>query len=42
MLTNLQAEINSLKNAFGEFTSNWVDINDVMQMVNVRRRTIDN
>jgi hypothetical protein len=42
MLTNLQAEINSLKNPVEDFTSKWVDTYDVMAMLRVSRRTIDN
>ena len=42
MLTNLQAEINSLKNPVDDFTSKWVDTYDVMQMLRVSRRTMDN
>ena len=42
MLTNLQAEINSLKNPVDDFTSKWVDTYDVMAMLRVSRRTIDN
>ena len=42
MITNLQAEINSLKNPVDDFTSKWVDTYDVMQMLRVSRRTMDN
>jgi hypothetical protein len=42
MLTNLQAEINSLKNPVDDFTSKWVDTYDVMAMLRVSRRTMDN
>ena len=42
MLTNLQTEINSLKNPVDDFTSKWVDTYDVMQMLRVSRRTMDN
>lgn len=42
MITTLQAEINSLKNPVDDFTSKWVDTYDVMQMLRVSRRTIDN
>jgi len=42
MLTNLQAEINSLKKPVDDFTSKWVDSYDVMQMLRVSRRTMDN
>lgn len=42
MITNLQAEINSLKNPVVDFTSKWVDTYDVMQMLRVSRRTMDN
>jgi hypothetical protein len=41
-LTNLQALINSLKNAFGASTNNWVANKVVMQMIHVSRRNIDN
>lgn len=42
MLANFQAEINSLKNPVDNFTSKWVDTYDVMQMLCVSRRTMDN
>lgn len=42
MIEKLQAEIQSLRNPVGDFTSNWVDTYDVMQMLRVSRRTIDN
>lgn len=42
MLTNLQAEIKSLKNPVDDFNSKWVDTYDVMQMLRVSRRTMDN
>lgn len=42
MITNLQAEINSLKNPVDDFTSKWVDTYDVMQMLRVSRRIMDN
>lgn len=42
MLTNLQAEINCLKNLVDDFTSKWVDTHDVMQMLRVSRRSLDN
>ena len=42
MLTNLQAEINSLKNPVDDCTTKWVDTYDVMQMLRVSRRTMDN
>lgn len=42
MLSNLQDEINSLKNPVDDFTSKWVDTYDVMAMLRVSRRTIDN
>ncbi|MFM1946021.1 MAG: hypothetical protein RL207_304 [Bacteroidota bacterium] len=38
----MQTDIGSLKNPVGEFTSKWVDTYDVMQMLRVSRRTIDN
>jgi hypothetical protein len=42
MLSNLQDEINSLKNPVDDFTSKWVDTFDVMRMLRVSRRTMDN
>lgn len=42
MIENLQSEIQSLKNPVAEFTSNWVDTYDVMQILRLSRRTIDN
>ena len=42
MIENLQSEIQSMKNPVAEFNSNWVDTYDVMQMLRVSRRTMDN
>lgn len=42
MLSNLQVKINSLKNPVDDFTSKWVDTFDVMRMLRVSRRTMDN
>ena len=41
-MEKMQADIESLKNPVGEFTSKWVDTYDVMQMLCVSRRTMDN
>lgn len=41
-MEKMQADIESLKNPVGEFTSKWVDTYDVMRMLRVSRRTIDN
>lgn len=41
-MEKMQADIESLKNPVGEFTSKWVDTYDVMQMLRVSRRTMDN
>ena len=40
-MEKMQADIESLKNPVGEFTSKWVDTYDVMRMLRVSRRTID-
>ncbi len=40
--TNIQTEINSLKNPVDDFTSKWVDTYEVMQMLSVSRRTMNN
>jgi hypothetical protein len=42
MLFHLQSEIKSLKNPVDDFTSKWVDTYDVMQMLRLSRRSIDN
>jgi hypothetical protein len=42
MLQHLQSEIKSLKNPVNDFTSKWVDTYDVMQMLRLSRRSIDN
>lgn len=41
-MEKMQADIESLKNPVGEFTSKWVDTYDVMLMLRVSRRTMDN
>ena len=41
-LEKMQVDIESLKNPVGEFTSKWVDTYDVMRMLRVCRRTMDN
>ncbi len=41
-MEKMQADIESLKNPVGEFTSKWVDTYDVMGMLRVSRRTMDN
>lgn len=41
-MEKMQADIESLKNPVGEFTSKWVDTYDVMRMLRISRRTIDN
>lgn len=41
-MEKMQADIESLRNPVGEFTSKWVDTYDVMQMLRVSRRTMDN
>ena len=41
-MEKMQADIESLKNPVGEFTSKWVDTYDVMRMLRVSRRTMDN
>lgn len=42
LMEKMQADFESLKNPVGEFTSKWVDTYDVMQMLRVSRRTMDN
>jgi hypothetical protein len=42
MIINLQSEMDSLKNPVDEFTTKWVDTYDVMAMLRVSRRTMDN
>ena len=42
ILQHLQSEIISLKNPVDDFTSKWVDTYDVMQMLRLSRRSIDN
>lgn len=41
-MEKLQSDIESLKNPVDEFTSKWVDTYDVMRMLRVSRRTMDN
>ena len=41
-MEKLQSDFESFKNPVGEFTSKWVDTYDVMQMLRVSRRTMDN
>jgi hypothetical protein len=41
-MEKMQTDIESLKNPVGEFTSKWVDTYDVMRMLRVSRRTMDN
>ena len=42
MIMNLQSELESLKNPVDDFTTKWVSTSDVMGMLRVSRRTIDN
>lgn len=42
MIINLQSEMDSLKNPVDDFTTKWVDTYDVMAMLRVSRRTMDN
>lgn len=42
MIMNLQSEMESLKNPVDDFTTKWVSTSDVMPMLRVSRRTIDN
>ena len=41
-IEELRSEFENFKNPVGEFTSKWVDTYDVMQMLRVSRRTMDN
>jgi hypothetical protein len=41
-MEQLRSEFENFKNPVGEFTSKWVDTYDVMQMLRVSRRTMDN
>ena len=41
-MEKLQSDFEKFKNPVGEFTSKWVDTYDVMQMLRVSRRTMDN
>jgi hypothetical protein len=41
-MEKLQSDFENFKNPVGEFTSKWVDTYDVMQMLRVSRRTMDN
>lgn len=42
MIMNLQSALESLKNPVDDFTTKWVSTSDVMAMLRVSRRTIDN
>ncbi len=42
MFMNLQSEMDRLKNPVDDFTTKWVSTSDVMSMLRVSRRTIDN
>ncbi len=42
MIINLQSEMDSIKNPVDDFTTKWVDTYDVMAMLRVSRRTMDN
>ncbi len=42
MIINLKSEMDSLKNPVDDFTTKWVDTYDVMAMLRVSRRTMDN
>ncbi len=42
MIMNLQSEMESLKNPVDDFTTKWVSTSDVMSMLRVSRRTIEN
>jgi len=41
-MEQLRSEFENFKNPVGEFTSKWVDTYDVMQMLRVSRRSMDN
>jgi hypothetical protein len=41
-MEELRSDFEIFKNPVGEFTSKWVDTYDVMQMLRVSRRTMDN
>jgi hypothetical protein len=41
-MEELRSDFENFKNPVGEFTSKWVDTYDVMQMLRVSRRTMDN
>jgi hypothetical protein len=41
-MEKLRSDFENFKNPVGEFTSKWVDTYDVMQMLRVSRRTMDN
>lgn len=42
MIMNLQSEMEGVKNAVDDFTTKWVSNSDVMAMLHVSHRTIDN
>jgi hypothetical protein len=42
MIMNLQSEIDSSKSPVDDFINKWVDAYDVMAMLRVNRRTMDN
>lgn len=42
IIMNLQSALESLKNPVDDFTTKWVSTSDVMAMLRVSRRTIDN
>ena len=42
MILNLQSEMDSLKNPVDDFLTKWIDTFEVMHMLNISRRTIDN
>jgi hypothetical protein len=41
-MEELRSDFENFKNPVGEFTSKWVDTYDVMRMLRVSRRTMDN
>lgn len=41
-MEEFRSDFENFKNPVGEFTSKWVDTYDVMQMLRVSRRTMDN
>lgn len=42
MIANLQSELQSLKNPVDDFLTKWIDTFEVMRMLRISRRTIDN